>query len=313
MGRIVVVGGINMDIHLFGLRESGGQAPLLAESHLAQPGGKGANVARALGRLGADVVLVARVGDDEFGRDSVAAVEADGVDVGGVTKTSDAPTGFVAIELRQGKHRSLVFSPGANLRLMWPDIEPHVENLGPDDLVIAQGEIPTAALATLCDRAKSNRVPLFLDPTPPEQIHRSFLMASDAITPDLAEAAQLTGRVDGSRLWPVLAARELVAAGARRVIVKVGAAGALIAEPDGVVQIPTLPVDVLDETGAGDVFMAALAFWRMQGADWVTATRFANAASALSVSRVGLALPVRSEVIGAAEDISDEPSNVFDS
>jgi ribokinase len=164
--------------------------------------------------------------------------------------------------------------------------------------------VPAAALSILCEVARSNGVPLFLDPTPPEQIDRSLLEASDVITPDLAEAAQLTGRVDGSQVWPSLAARELVSAGASRVIVKIGERGSLIAEPDVVVQVPTLRVDVLDETGAGDVFMAALGFWRMKGADWRIATRFANAASALSVSRLGLALPARSEVVAAAQDIS---------
>lgn len=91
MTRIVVVGGLNMDLHLFGVRPSGGQAPLLAERYLAEPGGKGANVARAASRLGASVTLVGRVGDDEFGRDCVTAVASDGVDSGSVAATAGAP------------------------------------------------------------------------------------------------------------------------------------------------------------------------------------------------------------------------------
>ena len=141
MPRIVVVGGLNMDLHLFGLRASAGQAPLVADRYLAQPGGKGGNVARAAARLGASVELVGRVGDDEFGRGCVAAIAADGVDVSHVTTTSDAPTGFVAIELTEGKHRSLVFAPGANVHLRWADIEPVVDGLGPHDIAIAQSEI----------------------------------------------------------------------------------------------------------------------------------------------------------------------------
>jgi sugar/nucleoside kinase (ribokinase family) len=144
---------------------------------------------------------------------------------------------------------------------------------------------------------------LFLDPTPPEQIKPSHLAAAEIITPDLAEAAQLTGRVDGSHLWPPLAARELVESGAGRVIVKAGETGAFYGDATGVVRVPTLEVEVLDETGAGDVFMAALALRRLEGEDWVGAIRFANAASALSVSRMGLALPSRPEVSEAASQV----------
>ena len=135
MGRLVVVGGLNMDIHLFGLRESVGQAPLIASHHLAEPGGKAGNVARAAARMGAAVTLVARVGADDFGHDCVAAAAADGVDVSGVVSTPDQPTGFVAIRLDEGKHRSLVFSPGANAFLAWDDVAPHVAGLSPTDIV----------------------------------------------------------------------------------------------------------------------------------------------------------------------------------
>jgi ribokinase len=311
MGRIVVVGGLNMDLHLFGLHRSVGQAPEVADRHLAQPGGKGGNVARAAARLGAAVALVGRVGDDEFGRDCVAAVAADGVDVSGVGVTGGASTGVVAIELVDGKHRSLVFSPGANADLTWADIRPHVAALGREDLVIVQAEIPTAALTELTLAAHHHDVPLFLDPTPPDQVGREHLAAAEVITPDLSEAARLTGRGGGSRLWPALAARELVELGARRVIVKTGEEGALFADADGVYEVPTLRVDVLDETGAGDVFLAALAVRRQEGASWSEATRFANAASALSVAGAGLFLPGRDAVDRAAGGLEAGWRRVF--
>jgi ribokinase len=309
MGRIVVVGGLNTDIHLFGLRASAGQAPLIADRHLTQPGGKGANVSRAVARLGVEVALVGRVGDDELGRDCVAAVAADGVDTSGVAVTAGASTGFVAIELDEGKHRSIVFSPGANDRLTWSDVEPHVGRLGPDDLLIAQAEVPTATLSRLCAHAAERAVPLFLDPTPPERVLRDHLAAAEVITPDLAEAAQLAGRSDGSHFWPAFAARELLEAGARRAIVKAGESGALLSVDGQVVRVPTLAVTVLDETGAGDVFLAALAVQRLDGVDWDAAVRFANAASAISVSQMGLALPERDVVARRCAEL-DAPTEV---
>jgi ribokinase len=305
MGRVVVVGGLNMDIHLFGLRESAGQAPLLASRHLAQPGGKGGNVARAAARLGAAVTLVACVGEDDFGHDCVTAVAADGVDVSGVVGTPDGPTGFVAIELDEGRHRSLVFSPGANALLTWDDVAPHVAGLTGADVVVAQAEIPKETLAVLAAELASRGVPIFLDPTPPDRVRREHLLAAEVITPDLAEAAQLTGRQPSSRLWPVFAARELRAAGARRVLLKTAEEGAVLLDEDGLREVPTAAVEVADETGAGDVFLAALAVSRLEGEGWERATRFANAAAALSVSRMGLALPDRAEASALAETLDD--------
>jgi ribokinase len=308
MSRIVVVGGINMDLHLFHVTRSRDHDPLLADRYVAQPGGKGANVARAASRLGAHVALIGRVGDDEFGHGCLVAIEADGVDTSGVVVTPDHATGFVAIELAEGRHHSLIFAAGANDRLRWEDIEPSVIRLGPTDIVIAQAEIPVAALDRLADFATRSRTTLFLDPTPPDRVSRQLLASTDVITPDLLEAARLVGRADTSPLWPELAARELRDAGATRVIIKTDEAGALLADEHGLVRIPTLRVEPGDETGAGDVFLAALAVRRLEGADWETATRFANAASALSFAATGLMLPAREQVDRALEAAHDQPT-----
>jgi ribokinase len=302
MSRFIVVGGVNMDLHLFDVAASPGQAPLLAGRYLAQAGGKGGNVARAAARLGADVQLVARAGDDEFGRDCVAAIARDGVDTTSVILTRNAPTGFVAIELTAGRHRSLLFAPGANDHLEWSDIEPHVDGLERGDVVVAQAEIPAAALSRLAALVAKSEAALFLDPTPPDQVSAELLYAADVITPDRAEAAALVGRTDSSSLWPRLAAEELVHSGARRVLVKLGRQGALLADPDGVIRIPTLDVAAHDETGAGDVFIAALAVGRGEGSGWADAARFANVASALSVAETGLVLPDRATVDAAQRD-----------
>jgi len=296
MGRLVVVGGLNMDIHLFGVRHSPTSEPLIAERHLAQPGGRGGNVARAAARLGVAATLVARVGTDDFGEHCVEAVARDGVDVSGVTATPGQNTGFVAIDLEDGRHRSLVFSPGANDLLTWADVAPHIAGLTADDIVVAQAEVPRETLSQLATTLAAHNVPLYLDPAPPENVTRAELALAEVITPDLDEAAQLTGRRNSSRLWTVEAARELRAAGARRVLVKLSEDGALLLDDDGLRRIPTATIEVADETGAGDVFIAALTAARLEGNDWVDSTRFANAASALSVSSIGLWLPERSEV-----------------
>lgn len=296
MTALVVVGGLNMDLHLFGLRPSHGQALQLADRYLAEPGGKGANVSRAAARLGAEVRLIGRVGDDDFGAHAIEAVAADGVDVSGVGITPGHPTGFVAIDLVEGRHRSLLFASGANDLLTWEDVEPGVADLGPGDVLIVQAEVPTPVLDRLTALAVERAIPLLVDPTPPEKVRPEHLAAAEVVTPDLDEAAGLVGRSNTSMLWPTIAARELVELGARRVVIKTGERGAILADGDGVREIPTLTVEVRDETGAGDVFLAALAVARSEGAGWEGAVRFANAASALSVSGTGLTLPDRAAV-----------------
>lgn len=296
MTRIVVVGGLNMDLHLFDLEESVGQAPLLAERYIAEPGGKGANVARAAARLGADVALVGRIGDDEFGQNCVAAIADDGVDTAAVAITPGEPTGFVAIELKEGCHRSVLFVPGANDHVTWSDIGPTVEALEPGDIVVAQAELPREAMSDLAAFATRSGVMLFLDPTPTDRCTADLLAAAEVITPNQAEAAALVGRTDSSPLIPALAATDLLRSGAQRVLVKTGKWGALLAEGSSILQVPTLAITPTDETGAGDVFLAALAVRRAERADWEQATRFANAASALSVATSGLMLPDRHAV-----------------
>jgi ribokinase len=299
MSRIVVVGGVNMDLHLFDVHRAPGQMPLVADHYLAEPGGKGANVARAARRQGAEVSLVARVGDDEFGRDCVAAIRGDGVDTTGVMTTPDTPTGFVAIELDEGRHRSLLFAAGANDALSWPDVEPHLADVGQDDIVVAQAEVPIDTLTELARHIDVMGASLFLDPTPPGRVENEVISRADVITPNRLEASALVGRLDTSPLWPRLAAQELLDAGARRVLLKLGEAGAILADDHGVFEIPTIQVEAVDETGAGDVFVATLAVARSEGLDWPAATRLANVASALSLSAQGLHLPSREELTEA--------------
>lgn len=296
MRPIVVVGGVNMDLHLFDVHPSAGQAPLVADHYLAQPGGKGANVARAIARLGVPVRLVARVGDDEFGHDCEAAMSADGVDTSSVISTSATPTGFVAIELMEGKHRSVLFAPGANETLTWEDVRPHVSDLDDEDIVIAQSEVPTETMASLAGHIVERGSSLFLDPTPPDRVSADIISSAEVITPDRLEAAALVGRTDTSPLWPPLVAGELLRVGARRVIIKLGATGAILADSNRMLQIPTIPVEAVDETGAGDVFLATLAAARAESRDWPQATTMANVAAAISLSREGLFLPDRNTV-----------------
>jgi ribokinase len=297
---IVVVGGLNMDIHLFGARR-GSSGPLTAENYLVEPGGKGANQARAASRLGSSVSLVGQVGDDEFGAMCVEAVASDGVRTEAVGVASETRTGFVVIELVSGHHITRVFVPGANNMLSWSAVETALQREPACGAVLCQAEVPAPVLHGLVEWCRARTIPLFLDPAPPNAVTPAVLTSAEVVTPDMDEAGGLAGRVVDDEVTARLAVGDLLALGARRVVVKLGALGSLWAEADRPpMLVPTLDVEAVDETGAGDVFIAALATARIGGSPWEEAVRLANVASALSVAAPGLYLPTWDEVVDAA-------------
>ena len=301
--RIGVVGGLNMDIHLFGGEHRSEDGAYLAERYIIEPGGKGSNQARAAARLGADALLVGCVGNDEFGRLCVDATSADGVDTTHVVTSDEQPTGFVVIQLIDGRHRSLVFTLGANSLLTWDRITPALDALAECDVVITQSEVPADTVDRLIDWSQDSGVPVFLDPASPQEASRYSLTGADAITPNALEAEALTGRSIEGMESAILAAQDLAAMGVQRSVLKLGADGALFSSDGRTTSIPTAAVEAVDETGAGDVFVAALAIQRATGADWIDAITFANAAAAVSISQGGLALPTYDEVALAAAAI----------
>lgn len=296
--RLAVIGGVNMDIHLFG-SEQAGDGHIIADHYLAEPGGKGANQARAAARLGADVMLIAAVGADEFGQDCLAAITGDGVNVDNVVTIPDDHSGFVVIDLVGGHHVTRVFVPGANRRLTWDHVVAALSDLAICDAVVTQAEVPRAVLDPLTAWCEETGTRLFVDPAPPAAVAVGDIVTAEAITPNLEEVAGLTGRVVAGEIEVHLAARDLLDLGAHTVCIKRGAAGALVANRDFLIEVPTIPVEVVDETGGGDVFMAGLVTSRIAGADWSDSVAFANCAAAVSVSQAGLYLPTRDEVEAA--------------
>ena len=307
--KIGVVGGLNMDIHLFGGEHRSEDGAHLAERYIIEPGGKGSNQARAAARLGADAVLVGCVGDDEFGRLCIDATDADGVDTTHVVTTTDQRTGFAVIQLIDGRHRSLVFTPAANSLLTWDDVAPALGTLAECNIVITQSEVPATTVDRLIDWSQESGVPIYLDPASPEQASRHSLSGADVITPNALEAGALTGLPLDDGATAILAARKLSEMGVRRSIVKLGPVGALFSADGAITSIPTAAVTAVDETGAGDVFVAALAVQRAAGADWIDAITFSNAAAAVSISESGLALP-RFDVVSAVATTIGPPTSI---
>jgi ribokinase len=302
--EIVVVGSLNMDLVACAPRIPVAGETLTGYRYFDEPGGKGANQAYAAAKLGGRVVMVGRVGDDEFGRRMLANLEDVGCGVSGVSRTERCTSGIALIFVGDDGQNSIVIVPGANERLTPDDVQQAGRRLREAAIVLLQFENPFLTVAAAARTTREGRGQVVLDPAPapaaaaliPEDIFKHV----DVLTPNETEAAILAGLRPG-RLDPpraIAIAGELRARGPRAVIVKLGDQGCVLVADDVARHIPAPSVKAVDTTAAGDVFNAALGVALAEGVALEAACEFANRAAAVSVTRLGtqIAAPNRPEV-----------------
>lgn len=291
---LLVVGSANADLVIGVERRPAAGETVLGSDLVVHPGGKGANQAAAAARLGARTALLARVGDDAYGRLLLESQQAAGVDTAGVL-VGGAPTGVALITVDPSGDNSIVVSPGANARLSPEDVRAAAELLASARVVSLQLEIPLDTVATVAEVVRTARggaveggPRVVLNPSPPAPLPAEVLAVCDPLVVNEHEARFLlgddpAGREEAPEAW----AAALLARGPRSVVVTLGAAGALVADRDRTALVPSLPVKAVDTTGAGDAFTGALA-WRLGlGEDLETAVRFAVRVGAAAVTRDG--------------------------
>lgn len=283
---LVVVGSANADL-VIGVRRRPAAGETVLGSDLATyPGGKGGNQAVAAARLGARTALLARVGDDAHGRLLLDTQRAAGVDTRPVL-VGGAPTGVALITVDPSGDNSIVVSPGANARLTPADIEAAAPLLAAARVVSLQLEIPLETVAAAV-RAVGPDTRVVLNPSPPAPLPPDMLAACDPLVVNEHEARSLldedpAGAGDDPTAW----AAALLGRGSRSVVITLGPAGALAADPRDQTRVPGVPVEAVDTTGAGDAFTGALA-WRLgTGDDLATAVRYAVRVGAAAVTRPG--------------------------
>jgi ribokinase len=294
---ILVFGSINMDLVCRVDRLPLPGETLPGSAFFSAPGGKGANQAAACARLGAEVKLIGRVGEDVFGSSLREGLHGCGVDVCHVTVIPGA-SGVALITVDRNGENSIVIVPGANGQVGGPDLEvldPALENA---HTLLLQLEIPMEAVLQAARRAHSRGVRVVLDPAPalplPEELYRLV----DVLTPNENECAALVGFPVHDLPFAEHAADVLLRRGVRQVVIKLGARGAYLHDGESGEMVPGFPVEALDTTAAGDAFNGALAVALGNGHPLRQAVRFANAAGALSATRQGAqpSMPTRQEV-----------------
>ncbi|MFH8236706.1 ribokinase [Streptomyces sp. NPDC018321] len=281
---LLVVGSANADLVIGVERRPGAGETVLGTDLAVHPGGKGANQAVAAARLGARTALLARVGDDDYGRLLLDSQRAAGVDTVGVL-VGGAPTGVALITVDPSGDNSIVVSPGANGRLAPGDVRAAASLFHASRVVSTQLEVPLETVVEVV-RSLAPGSRFVLNPSPPLPLPREVLDACDPLIVNEHEAKVVLGdaRVsDRPEDW----ARILLAKGPRSVVVTLGAEGALVASGSQVSRVPSVKVDAVDTTGAGDAFTAALA-WRLgTGASLAEAAAYAARVGAAAVTRAG--------------------------
>jgi ribokinase len=273
---------------------------VLGKGYRMDYGGKGSNQAVGCARLGADVALVAKIGDDAFADMALELYRDEGVDVTYLKRTSEAPTGVGFIMVEEGSGRNCIsIDPGANDLLTAAEVYQSDVALKSAAVVIAQLEIPvSAAEAALRLGREQGRITI-LNPAPVRPLSSSLLRMVDVLTPNQVEAKILAGQSADAALPPEDAARELIRRGVRQVVMTLGEEGAMLVNESSSQYFPAIRVKAVDTTGAGDAFNAGLATALANGLPLMDAVKFAVVTGGLSVTKEGViaSLPRSDDVL----------------
>ena len=311
--RIVVVGSSNMDLVVKAARIPALGETILGGDFIMTPGGKGANQAVAAAKLGADVCLVARLGEDMFGEQSLNNFNSEGINTQYVTRSEKAPSGVALITVDQAGNNVIVVAPGANNELFADDVRNARSAIASAGALVAQLEVPLETVEFAARMAASYCVPFVLDPAPAQKLNPEFLSMVDVLTPNETEARILTGIEVTDEDSARKAAGSLLESGAGAVILTMGSKGYLLATDEKTEFVPAIVTKAVDATAAGDAFTGSLAVGLAQGRGLSDAALVANHAAALSVTKMGAqsSMPSAEEVESfmkesSAQGVNDE-------
>ena len=296
-GWVIVVGSVNVDLTVRVERLPGAGETVVNGVFSRQGGGKSANQACAAARFGVPPRFVGAVGTDDTGTEALDGLRAFGVDVSGVVRLADVPTGVALITVDPGGENQIAVASGANAALDGPMVTAALEAIDPPagSVVLAGFEVSDEVCLAAARWAVARGLTLVLDPAPARTIPDELLAAHPIVKPNRTEAAQLTGESD-----PGAAARALAARTGMPAIVTLGIDGALLYDPThGETERVLAPqVESVDATGAGDALSGVLAACLASGAPVLGALSWAVAAASVSTTGVGArgALPERAEV-----------------
>ncbi|MGF1787372.1 ribokinase [Photobacterium swingsii] len=298
MNKLVVLGSVNADHVLQVASFPRPGETLHGHSYSVIPGGKGANQAVAAARLGADIAFIACVGDDSFGLNIREAFANDGINTDAVLVEANTPTGIAMIQVAATGENSICISAEANACLTPARLAPHHTLITHADTLLMQLETPVETITAAARVAKEANTKVVLNPAPAQTLSDDLLQLVDMITPNETEAELLTGVKVVDMASAQQAADVLHNKGIPTVMITLGSQGVWISQNGQGEQVTGFRVDAKDTTAAGDTFNGALLTGLQEGKSLNDAIRFAHAAAAISVTRLGAqtSIPHRHEV-----------------
>ncbi len=286
--RIAVVGSINTDLtirvpHIAARNET----VVGTGNFVIAQGGKGANQAVAAAAAGGDVAMIGMVGDDGFGADAIASIEAAGVNCDHIVRSGNHSTGLASILVDENGDNAIAVAPGANDGVTPAMIERSESIIRDAGILVVQLEIPNDPVNAAVRIAKRHDTKVILNPAPARPEGLDCLASVDFVTPNEPEALALTGVSTDATGGPAEIAGALMAKGIDHVALTLGARGCFIAQRDMTKAIDAPVVESVDTTGAGDAFTGFLAASLAKGLGFEQASQIAVAAASLSVTREG--------------------------
>lgn len=295
--KIIVIGSANTDMVVKSKSLPLPGETLMGGTFFMHAGGKGANQAVAAARLGGHVTLVAKLGDDIFGKQTIAGLQKENINTDYVFTDPVAPSGTAIIMVNEEGENCIVVAPGANANLLPADIET-VKNITEAAIILMQLEIPMETIEAVAIDAKANNQKIIINPAPAQALSDALLNGLFLVTPNETEAALLTGVTVTDEVTASVAADVFLKKGVQNVVITLGRQGAFFKNADLIFKISAPIVTAVDTTAAGDTFSGALAVAITEGMDWEQAIGFAIEAASISVTRMGAqpSVPYRHEI-----------------
>jgi len=289
MKKIVVVGSCNTDMVIKVAHLPLPGETIIGHDFMTNQGGKGANQAVAVARMGGETLFIARLGEDSFGRQSLSLLKEEGIDTRFVKLTEGASTGVALIPVDEKGENSIIVASGANVLLSEDDINVAETEICKAQMLLMQLETPVKTLLCAAEMAHQHGVTVILNPAPfpQEPLSAELLRNVDVIIPNETEAAAMSGvevKDADSALRAIRKIREL---GVKQVIITAGGSGAYTEEKGKLINVPAFKRQVVDTTAAGDTFCGAFCVALSRNYEYSDAIRLANKAASISVTRMG--------------------------
>lgn len=295
---ILVIGSINMDFVIKAERVPRTGETLMGSGFSTIPGGKGANQAVAMARLGGKVIFAGCLGNDSLGQKLRRGLEKEKVITDYLTVDKNEHSGVTMIIINKDGDNSIVLDAGANMTFSPEKADPLKEILAEVSIVLSQLEIPIQTVDFIFSEAKKLGITTVLDAGPARALPASLLQRTDIISPNQTELEALVGKQINNLDEAKKEAEKLLKWGIKAVILKLGEKGSYLLTKRDKLYFPALKVKVVDTTAAGDAFMGALCLSLTQGKSFSEAVEFANLCGASAVTRLGAqpSLPTPEEI-----------------